>query len=61
VDRYELGKKTLVFAQYRCKVAAVCKPECHDSNRFLETVALNRWVDLRIFTNLEGAIEWLLK
>jgi hypothetical protein len=28
---------------------------------FLATVAQNRWVDLCIFTNVEDAIEWLLK
>ena len=61
VDRYELGKRTLVFAQYKCKVAAVCKPEHHDSTCFLGTVAQNRWVDLRVFTNVEDAEAWLLK
>jgi hypothetical protein len=61
VDLYELGKMTLVFAQYACKVSAVCKPERPDSQRFLETVAQNRWVELRVFTNVEEAIEWLLK
>jgi hypothetical protein len=60
VDKYELGKKTLVFAQYKCKVAAVCKPEQHESTCFLATVAQNRWVDLRVFTNVEDALEWLL-
>jgi len=35
MDRYELGRRTLVFAQYKCKVAAVCKPERHDSHCFL--------------------------
>ena len=60
VDRYELGKRTLVFAQYKCKVAAVCKPHQHESTCFLATVAQNRWVDLRIFTNVEDALEWLL-
>jgi hypothetical protein len=61
VDRYELGERTLVFAQYNCKVAAVCKPEHHDSACFLGTVAQNRWVDLRVFANVEDALEWLLK
>ena len=60
VDSYELGKRTLVFAQYKCKVSAVCKPERHDTQYFLETVAKNRWVELRVFTNVEDAIEWLL-
>jgi hypothetical protein len=61
VDRYELGKRTLVFAQYKFKVSAVCKPEGHDSQCFLETVARNRWVELRASTNVEDALEWLLK
>jgi hypothetical protein len=61
VDRYALGKRTLIFAQYKCKVAAVCKPEQHDSTYFLETVAQNRWVDLRVFTNVEDAEEWLFE
>jgi hypothetical protein len=60
VDRYELGKMTAVFGQYKCKVAAVCKPEHHDSTCFLGTVAQNRWVDLCVFTNVETALEWLL-
>jgi len=61
VDRYDLGKRTQVFAQYKCKVAAVCKSGQRDSHCFLETVAQNRWVDLRVFTNVEDALEWLLK
>src|SRR5215470_14266745 len=35
VDRYELGKRTLVFARHKCKVAAVCKSERHESACFL--------------------------
>jgi hypothetical protein len=61
VDKYDLGRRTLVFAQYKCKVAALCKPERHDSQCFLETAARNRWVELRVFTNVEDALEWLLK
>jgi hypothetical protein len=61
VDRYELGKRTLVFEQYKCKVASICKPGQLDSHCFLETVAQNRWVDLRVFTNVEDALGWLLK
>jgi protein tyrosine phosphatase (PTP) superfamily phosphohydrolase (DUF442 family) len=61
VDRYDLGKRTQVFAQYKCKVAAICKSGQRDSHCFLETVAQNRWVDLRVFTKVEDALEWLLK
>ena len=61
VERYELGKRTLLFSQYKCRVAAVCKPEQHDSHYFLGTVAQNRVVDLRVFTNVKDAVEWLLE
>ena len=59
--QHALGKRTLVFAQYKCKVAAVCKPGQRDSHCFLGMVAQNRWVDLRVFTNVEDASEWLLR
>jgi hypothetical protein len=40
--------------------AWVGKPEQHDSHRFLELVSQNRFVNLRTFTNVEDAREWLL-
>jgi hypothetical protein len=61
VDIYFLGEKALVFRQYKCKVAAVGKPEQHDSHRFLELVSQNRQVNLRTFTDIKSAKEWLLK
>jgi hypothetical protein len=61
MERYELGRRTLVFAQYKCKVAAVCNPDQNDSHYFLGTVAQNRWVDLRVFTNVDDAVKWLLE
>jgi hypothetical protein len=60
-DIFSLGEKARVFALFRCKVAVVCKPEQYDSESFLETTARNRWVNLRVFTNIEDAREWLLK
>jgi len=61
VDAYLLGEKALAFRRHKCKVAAVGKPEQHDSHRFLELVSQNRWVKLRTFTDIESAKEWLLK
>jgi hypothetical protein len=58
---YALGELSRVFRQYKCKVASICRPENHNPNCFFETVAQNRWVDLRVFTNIEDAKEWLLK
>ena len=61
VDAYFLGEKALVFRRHKCKVAAVGKPEQHDSHRFFELVSQNRLVNLRTFTNVEDAKAWLLK
>lgn len=61
LEIYSLGELTRIFAQYKCKVAVICKPENHGSNSFLETVAQNRWVDLRMFTDNQSAMDWLLK
>ena len=61
IDIYHLGERSLVFVQFKCKVAVFCKPEHYDSKSFLETTARNRGVDLCVFTNIEDAEEWLLK
>jgi len=61
VDAYLIGERALAFRRHKCKVAAVGKPEQHDSHRFLELVSQNRWVELRTFTDVESAKEWLLK
>jgi len=61
LDIYSLGEMTPVFRQFKCKVAVVCKAEQYDSKSFLETTAQNRWVDLRVFTDVQSAEEWLLK
>lgn len=61
VDLYHLGERSLVFARFNCKVAIVCKPDQYDSKSFLETTARNRGVNLRVFTNIAVAEQWLLK
>jgi hypothetical protein len=61
VDRYFFGSEARIFARYASKVATVGRPEQLDHRRFGETVAKNRWVDLRVFTNIEDAKEWLLQ
>jgi hypothetical protein len=42
------------------KVAAVCRPEQLDPQRFGEMVARNRWVNARVFTSVEDAEKWLM-
>jgi hypothetical protein len=60
-DRYLLGDKAEIFMIYKLiKVAAVGRPEQLDSTKFGETVARNRWVNFRVFTNVEDGEEWLL-
>src|SRR5262249_52303389 len=60
-DRYFLGEKTQIFARYKQKVAVLSKPEHLDPKRFGEMAARNRRVNVRVFTNIEDAEEWLLK
>jgi hypothetical protein len=61
-DRYFLGDQSGTFMFHKLiKVAAVVRPEQLDSQKFGEIVARNRWVNARVFTNVEDAKEWLLK
>jgi hypothetical protein len=61
VERFLLGEKTRVFAFHGIKVAFVDRPERIDPQKFGELVARNRGVDIRIFSDLQAAKEWLLK
>src|SRR5215510_3741990 len=61
-DRYFFGEHAQIFA--RCnvvKVAVVARPERVDPERFADMVAQNRGINLRTFTSVEDATEWLLK
>ena len=60
--RYFLVTSARIFAQYKLiKTAVVARPEQVDSKKFGELVARNRWINARVFTNIEDAEEWLLK
>ena len=61
MDRYFLGKEAQIFAHYNLKVAGVGRPEQVHPQKFAELVARNRWVNVRAFTNVEDAEQWLLK
>jgi len=57
-DRYFMGERTVIFARYELiKVAVVVRKAQLDPQRFSETVMRNRWVDARMFTNVEDAEE----
>jgi hypothetical protein len=61
-DRYFLVIGARIFAQYKLiKTAYFARPEQVDSKKFGELVARNRWINARVFTNIEDAEEWLLK
>jgi hypothetical protein len=60
-DRYFLGEEAQIFAHYMLKVATVDRAERIDPRRFGEMAAQNRGVNVRAFTSVEDAEEWLLK
>jgi hypothetical protein len=60
--RYCLATEAMIFMFYNViKVAAVGRPEQLDYKKFGEMVALNRWLNARVFTIVEDAEEWLLE
>jgi hypothetical protein len=61
-DRYFFTESARIFAQYKViKTAYFARPDQVDSKKFGETVVQNRWVNARIFTNVEEAEKWLLE
>lgn len=48
-------------AQVRPKTAIFGKPEQREELYFLETVGVNRGMNLKIFTDSDDALKWLLK
>ena len=57
MERYEVGVKAATLFRYKLKVAVLYKTE--EINRFAETVALNRGMNVKIFNTKEEAISWL--
>jgi hypothetical protein len=62
IDRYQMGAKAEIFMLFKLmKVAVIGRPEQLDYKRFGEMVARNRWVNARLFINVEAAEAWLLE
>ncbi len=61
IDRFLFGKRLLVFARHRIKVAFFSRPEQLDMRKFGALVAQNRGVTVDGFTDFQSAEEWLLK
>ena len=57
--RFNFAEKSQAFAGHTIKVAVVARSEHLDTQRFGELVARNRGVNLRGFTDLQTAEEWL--
>src|SRR5215813_2963899 len=55
------AQRALIFAQFGLKVAFVETPERVDPKWFGEMAPRNRGVNVRVFTNVEDAEEWLLR
>ena len=60
MDKYNFGEKSRNFARHNIKVAAIVTREQSDPQKFGELVALNRGANLRGFTGVQAAEEWLL-
>lgn len=61
IDLYELGE-TLASAPllYRSRICVLAPPRDIDKAGFFETVAVNRGVQIKVFTDFEQAITWLV-
>jgi hypothetical protein len=60
-DVFLAAKESRIFAQYGLQVALLRVPERMDLQNFGELVARNRWVNVRVVSDLQAAEEWLLK
>src|SRR4030095_2979143 len=61
VDAFLAAEESQIFARYGIKVALLRVPERMDLQNFAELVARNRWVNVRVVSDLQAAEEWLLK
>ena len=59
IERFRLGISALSLVELR-KVAVAGRPDLLDRQRFGEMVARNRGINIRAFTTLHEATQWLL-
>jgi hypothetical protein len=60
-EKYLAAEESRIFARYGLKVAIVEMSERLDPRKFFLLAARNRGVNVEAFTNLQDALEWLLK
>lgn len=61
MERYQIGELGARISTRLTKVAALILPQQRDKDDFAVTVAQNRGLSIRIFTDRQEAISWLLK
>lgn len=61
IDKYFLGENAQIFARHGLKIATVLRSELIDSQKFGETVARNRGVNVRVFADVPSAKSWLFE
>lgn len=60
-ETFDLGEYYTSYAPSVVRVAIVCSRENLEEASFFETVAVNRGLQIRVFTDMEEAENWLLK
>ena len=58
-DKFAMGKAAVVFAQAGIQVAVYGLPSQVDTGKIGELTAVNRGVNIRVFTDLDEAQTWL--
>jgi hypothetical protein len=61
LDRFRLGSSIISFSGKLQKVACVASTGFIDPEKFGETVARNRGVNIRVFDDMAAAQRWLLE
>jgi len=60
-ERYKMGMAAASLAGGVGRMAALARPDQIDPRRFGETVARNRGMNIRIFSEVQAALDWLLE
>jgi hypothetical protein len=59
MDRFDTGQYGAQTITHGIKIAMLAREDQISPNNFFENVAVNRGVNLKVFTDENGAIEWL--
>lgn len=58
--RFDVAEYAVTTRGTISRIALVNRPEVVLSDNFLENVAINRGVNLKVFTDFDAAVRWLL-